>query len=215
MSQPTVPPAPSTTAQQSGPVPQPSAKYSTGQCGDSAVPLLPSTIAGSSDQYPTCEGLTYSPQIPLPSQFGIPETPQRPLADVRRPFGSPVRPMARLDEEHLHPDLRFRTAGSSSRDPPPSDTVSDEDDMDSLDDENLPRSPSETPFSEPSDVKNKPRKRQRLTLENAEYQRDKRTRDTYYRSTSERLKKNLQILGIYTGCIGILYIHRYQTLKSC
>jgi hypothetical protein len=158
------------------------------------------TIDASSHQYPFPESQIHSPQIPSPShQLGIPETPQRTLAHVGRPFGSLVRPMQNLDEARLHPDLRTKTA-SSTYESASTRTADEDDDLGILSDDEPPL--------EPGDATNKRRKRPRLTAENVEFQTNKRKRELYYRVTAERLRTNFEILGIHTGCIGILYLHR-------
>ena len=58
------------------------------------------------------------------------------------------------------------------------------------------------------------RSRQTLKLETMIFQSDKKKRDTYYYNRSRYLKKNFEKLGIYTGCFGILYLHRYISV-SC
>jgi len=177
-------------------------------------PWSPSMTQASSNLHLLPQTRVDSPSIPSPGARDIPETPQHPLAPTRRPFESPVRAMRNLDEHLLDPVLRPRIASSSSRrDPTPTQTASDVD-LESSD-EDLPRSQSNTPLEGPNDATKKRGKRPRLTPENVQYQPDKRKRESYYRNTGERLKKNLRIMGAYTGCIGVLYLHRYQTLRLC
>jgi hypothetical protein len=117
-----------------------------------------------------------------------------------------VRPTRDLDYDFLDPALKPRRLGSSyERDLTPTETVSDVDEIESLMDG---RSQSKTPLEEPDDELKRRGKRPRLTLDTVEFQKDKRKRETYYRNTSDRLKEKLQVLGIYSGCIGILYLHR-------
>jgi len=119
--------------------------------------------------------------------------------------------MRGLNDNYLDPALRHKTLS-----PRPSiDAVSVAESA-SVADEivGLNREVSEKLPSEPQDNfdagedKNSKAKKPRLTLETVEYQTNARTRDTYYRNTSNRLKEKLKILGMYTNCIGILYLHR-------
>lgn len=55
-------------------------------------------------------------------------------------------------------------------------------------------------------------KGKKLTLETVVYQEDKIRRENYYRTTGERMKESMRILGIHTNCYGILYLQRYITL---
>jgi hypothetical protein len=54
----------------------------------------------------------------------------------------------------------------------------------------------------------------RLRSEELVYQTDKRKRETYFRTSSERLRENLRKIGVVTGCYGILYLHRHVLLSS-
>lgn len=135
--------------------------------------------------------------LPSPERgSGIPETPQRTTptpAPARRVLGSPLKPMHGLNDTLLD-----RTMGQM---PSPLSTTR------SVSTGGLSRSPSE-PINSDEDEKHPKAKRPKMTEETAEYQKDKTLRDTYYRNTSGRLKERLKILGIYTNCIGILYLHR-------
>jgi hypothetical protein len=51
--------------------------------------------------------------------------------------------------------------------------------------------------------------KKRLRSEEVVYQMDKRKRETYYRTSSERLRENVRKIGIITGCYGILFLHRH------
>jgi hypothetical protein len=152
-----------------------------------------------------------SPQIPSPTrQTGIPETPQQ----HHRPFGSPVRAAQDFDYNSLEPSLRPGSLSSGfRRNSTPTETVSDGDEIKSLTGSGIESltgsgSQSKTALDDPDDELKKRGKRPRLNVKTVEFQKDKRKRETYYRNTSDRLKKKLQVLGIYSGCIGILYLHR-------
>jgi hypothetical protein len=122
--------------------------------------------------------------LPEHQRLDIPETPQTPAPQSsRRPLGSPVKApiMQALDEI-----------------PSPEDKV--------------PEKSSSNPRKDPPNSKNNtPRKRKKvkLAVDNVQYQTDEQTRDTYYRNKSQRLRDELKILGVYTGCYATLYIHRY------
>jgi hypothetical protein len=124
--------------------------------------------------------------IPLPEHqlLDIPDIPQTPTPrSPCRPIGSPVRaPIMQALDEILSPEDKVSEKSSSNIRKDPPDTKN-----------NTPRK----------------RKKVKLTLKDAEYQKDEKTRDSYYRTISERLTNDLQILGIYTGCYAALYIHRY------
>jgi hypothetical protein len=52
------------------------------------------------------------------------------------------------------------------------------------------------------------------TMDTVEYEPNPVKRDNYYRTTGERMKENMKILGIRTKCYGILLLLRYNTLRS-
>jgi hypothetical protein len=56
--------------------------------------------------------------------------------------------------------------------------------------------------------------KKRLRLEELVYQPDKRKREAYYRTSSERLRENVRKIGVVTGCYGILYLSRHVLLSS-
>jgi hypothetical protein len=124
--------------------------------------------------------------IPLPEhqRLDIPDTPQTPIPQSScRPRGSPIRApiMQALNEI---PSLEDKVSEKSSS--------------------NIRKDPPDTKNNTP-----RKQKKVKLTLENAKYQKNEKTRDTYYRTTSQRLRDELKILGIYSGCYAALYIHRY------
>jgi hypothetical protein len=111
-----------------------------------------------------------------------------------------------IDSNFLEPSLRPGSLSSDfPRDSTPTETVSDVDEIESL---MGGGSQSKTVLDDPDDESKKRGKRPRLNVKTVEFQKDKRKRETYYRNTSDRLKEKLQVLGIYSGCIGILYLHR-------
>jgi hypothetical protein len=59
-----------------------------------------------------------------------------------------------------------------------------------------------------SNATNRTKENKRLTSNQVSYQPDKKKRETYYRNQSERLRESVRKLGNYTGCYGILYLHR-------
>jgi hypothetical protein len=110
--------------------------------------------------------------IPLPEhqRLDIPDTPQTPTPQSScRPRGSPVRApiMQALDEI---PSLEDKVSEKSSS--------------------NIRKDPPDTKNNTP-----RKRKKVKLTLENAEYQKDEQTRDTYYRTISQRLRDRTKKFG--------------------
>ena len=190
---------PSTTAQYLSPISQSSQRDT--ELTPTPLPTLMAQDYGLAFPQPAI----MSPQIPFPSrQTDIPETPQRP--SQRRPFGSPVRATRDLNYDFLDPAWKplQRLGSSYERDLTPTETVSVDENESLMDD----RAQSKKTLLEEPDQSKRRGKRPRLTLDTVEFQKDKRKRETYYRNTSDRLKEKLQILGIYSGCIGILYLHR-------
>jgi hypothetical protein len=105
----------------------------------------------------------------------------------------------------LEPSLRPGGLSSRFRRDSTTETVSDEEEIESLTGSG---SQSKTALDDADDESKKRGKRPRLNVKTVEFQKDKRKRESYYRNTSDRLKEKLQVLGVYTGCFGVLYLHR-------
>jgi hypothetical protein len=161
--------------------------------------------------------LQVSPEIPssvntsrLPN---IPETPQPFLPkSSNRALGSPVRPPMGMDHSVLDPTLRLPSFTSQSIDMESdlkSSTANDSDDEKT----SMKTSSEPSQRSSIKETSSRKTKRLKLTVETVEFEKDDRTRDSYYRTTSERMRDNLIILGIKTGCYGILYLQRYIILR--
>ena len=54
--------------------------------------------------------------------------------------------------------------------------------------------------------------KKRLTSEEVVYQLSKRKRESYFRSTSQRMRENMRKIGTVTGCYGVLYLSRHGLL---
>jgi hypothetical protein len=170
-----------------------------------------------------------SPEIPSPGNTprlpNIPETPRISLPkSSNRPLGSPVRgPMGMdhsaldhsvLDHSILDPALRLPSFTSQSIIDTESDLKSSTAN-DSDDEKTSIKTSSEPSQTLPStkEASSRKAKKLKLTVETVEYEKDDRIRDSYYRTTTERMGDNLRILGIKTGCYGILYLQRYIILS--
>jgi hypothetical protein len=188
-------PTPSTTAQDPSPISQSSQSVTP-------APLTPAPSTTAQDPRSVLPPPAMSPQIPSPTrQTGIPETPQQ----RRHPFGSPVRAPRDFGYDLLEPSLRPGGLSSRFRRDSTTETVSDEEEIESLTGSG---SQSKTALDDADDESKKRGKRPRLNVKTVEFQKDKRKRESYYRNTSDRLKEKLQVLGVYTGCFGVLYLHR-------
>jgi hypothetical protein len=168
----------------------------------------PSNLHNQSDQI-----LQVSPQFPSPintsrQQNFIPESPQTLFpASSKQPLGSPTRrlPIQSLDHSLLDPTLRHLSFTSRS-----TDEISDLKSTtanDSDDERTLTKISSES--SQPPKTKGK-----KLTIDTVEYEENSTRRDNYYRTTGQRMKDSMTILGIRTRCYGILLLLRYITLRS-
>ena len=188
-------PTPSTTAQDPSPISQSSQSVTP-------APLTPAPSTTAQDPRSVLPPPAMSPQIPSPTrQTGVPETPQQ----RRHPFGSPVRAPRDFGYDLLEPSLRPGGLSSRFRRDSTTETVSDEEEIESLMGSG---SQSKTALDDADDESKKRGKRPRLNVKTVEFQKDKRKRESYYRNTSDRLKEKLQVLGVYTGCFGVLYLHR-------
>lgn len=135
--------------------------------------------------------------------LNIPGTPDTIAPDSScRVLGSPVKPMRDLNHDWLDPNLRREISSSK----PSIDGESVVDSTSTVDTEEKPL--SDIPLDD-DDVKEISKaKRPRLNKDTVTFQEDDNIRTSYFRTTSERYKDNLKVLGVYTGCIGILYLHR-------
>lgn len=205
---------------------QPPASPELGQWSPPAQPILEALTPSFLEQRPSDEPEAMSPQIPSPQvPVGIPETPlTRRDPHLRRPLGSPVRPNQDFNDL-LDPLLMSRRLSvepaSGAR------AVGHEAEM-QLDsnDGSLGGSHSTIPVlqyngngeekeeEEEEEILKQKRTRETLKLETMIFQSDKKKRDSYYYNRSRCLKNNFEKLGIYTGCFGILYLHRYFSCKT-
>jgi hypothetical protein len=188
-------------------------------------PTLQSLGIHSPEQYQLTQSILQSPEIsfPEPHQGGIPETPQMPTRILsHQPLGSPVRPMRDPSDDNLDPILKLQIPSSMSgiREKSVSESLTTMDEIVNSNDrasEKLPSDPLDDFDMEDDtmeeDTKQKAKKA-RLTVENVEYQEDFDIRDSYFRVNTPRLRDRLKILGVYTDCIGILYVHRYFPFES-
>jgi len=167
-----------------------------------------------------------SPEIPEPSpvrptSHTIPESPSTPTpvqSRRPRPLGSPIKQISGPAMSQLgaiHPDLlNFRNGSmsiaESSNGGSPNREEWEEDEEESQENTKdvagalvITSQSEDMGGSQISEVK-KPR----LKAEKLVYDPCKKTRENYYRTTSERLKATLKKIGTKTACYGILYIHR-------
>ena len=160
-------------------------------------PEIPSHTASEPRQTTQSTISSSKPSLNIP---GTPDTITS--AHSRRVLGSPVKPMRALTHDWLDPSLRHEISSPKSSIHIES-TVESASTVDDNED-----ALSQTPLEDDDVTKNSKITRPRMNKKTVTYQTNDALRTSFFRTSSQRLKDNLQILGVHTGCIGILYLHR-------